>query len=162
MKERVIELVKNELKNREEFTHIILGIIQTESSFNPLACRFEKNWNYLKTPSYYAKKLGITTDTEMIFQKISWGLMQVMGSVYRELGYSGYLNALSNDIERQIKYGINHFFRFYTYYKHDLYKAILGYNRGFSVKDDDVKLALLDEDSYLNKVLKHSKNFLEV
>ncbi|RMD45739.1 MAG: lytic transglycosylase domain-containing protein [Aquificota bacterium] len=161
MKEEIIKIVKENLKDRENFTPVILGIINTESSFNPLACRFEPEWKYLKTPSYFAKKLGITADTEIVFQKISWGLMQVMGSVYRELGYTGHLNALSTDIERQIRYGINHFFRFYSYYK-DLYKAILGYNRGYAVKEEDVKLALLDEHSYLSKVLKHSKEFLEV
>ncbi|WP_457641443.1 lytic transglycosylase domain-containing protein [Persephonella sp.] len=161
--EKIINTVEDVLKeyNKPEWRHIILGIIQTESSFNPLACRFEKNYKWLKNPLKFAKSLGITADTEIVFQKTSWGLMQVMGAVYRELGYQGYLNALSTDTERQIRYGIRHFHRLFSHYG-DLYRAILGYNRGFGVKPDDVKLALLDEGSYLNKVLRHSKKFIEV
>lgn len=155
-----VEQVLDEYK-KPEWKHIILGIIKTESSFNPLACRFEKDYKWLKNPIKFAKELGITADTEIVFQKTSWGLMQVMGAVYRELGYTGYLNALSTDIERQVRYGIRHFHRLFVHYG-DLYRAILGYNRGFGVKQDDVKLALLDENSYLNKVLRHSKEFVEV
>ncbi len=146
---------------KKDWKHIILGIIKTESSFNPYACRFEPKWSYLKTPSKYAKELRITVDTEIVFQKTSWGLMQVMGSVYRELGYDGHLNALSCDIEKQLIYGIRHFSRMFNFYK-DLNKAILGYNRGFGVNDSEVKLSLMDESSYLSKVLKYSKEFLEV
>lgn len=161
--EQTAQTIRNILSeyNKTDWTHIILGIIQTESSFNPLACRYEPHYKWLETPDIYARKHGITKATEEVFQKTSWGLMQVMGAVYRQYGYDKPLNALSCDMEAQLIYGIKHFHRLYSHYK-DLYKAILGYNRGYRVKDDDVKLALLSENSYISKVLKNSKRFLEI
>ena len=163
MKEQIFQIVEDALNEhkRAELKHVILGIIQTESSFRPEAGRFEPDYKWLVKPKHYAKQNGITVDTEIVFQKTSWGLMQVMGAVYRELGYPGALNMLSCDIEKQIRYGIRHFLRMFAFYG-DINRAILGYNRGFGVKHDDVKLALLDRESYLNKVLRHSEQFIEV
>lgn len=63
------------------------SIAQIESSFNPMCMRFEPNWMYYYMPLVYSKNLGVTLATERTLQQISYGLMQVMGSVARELGF---------------------------------------------------------------------------
>lgn len=75
---------------------LIAAVIMTESSCNPEAVREEKHWKYYYKVSENAKRMGCPVDQEEYFQRISWGLMQVMGSVARELGYTGPLSALSD------------------------------------------------------------------
>lgn len=68
---------------------LAIAVAEVESSFDEKACRFEANWKYLLKVQENAKACRITEDTERILQMISWGLMQVMGSVARELGHDG-------------------------------------------------------------------------
>ena len=72
-------------------SRLIGAIVQTESSGNAYATRYEDHWKYLLDVNQFAKSLGITTITEQIHQKTSWGLMQIMGSVLREKGFRYYL-----------------------------------------------------------------------
>lgn len=76
--------------------NLILAIILQESGGKPFIARYEKNWGYFYKTKEFAKNLRITEDTEMIFQQTSWGLMQVMGSVARELGFIGQLPELTD------------------------------------------------------------------
>lgn len=70
---------------------MIGAIIMQESAGNAMAYRYEPKSPYLFNQRDYAKKLRISEDTETNFQKVSWGLMQVMGVKARELGYNGHL-----------------------------------------------------------------------
>lgn len=83
---------------------LIQSIVQIESDFNPWVYRFEPKWVLYHNPVNYAKKLGITLDTEKNSQAISFGLMQVMGAVARELGFDEELIKLC-DPELAIQYG---------------------------------------------------------
>lgn len=73
---------------------LALAVARVESSWNKFATRFESEWRYFYQAARFANILVTTVQTEMIHQQTSWGLMQIMGSVARELGYVGHLPAL--------------------------------------------------------------------
>jgi soluble lytic murein transglycosylase-like protein len=73
---------------------LVLAICEVESGFDQWATRVEPAWKYLYFPRECSSKLGITIETETLHQCTSWGLMQVMGSVARELGYQEQLPRL--------------------------------------------------------------------
>jgi len=72
----------------------VKALILKESSGNPWATRYEPGWRYLEQPPYWARHLGQTEETEIIQQKCSFGLMQVMGGTARHLGFAGLLSSL--------------------------------------------------------------------
>jgi soluble lytic murein transglycosylase-like protein len=73
-----------------------LAIVYQESAGDTYAARVEEDlvlrWVF---PAMNAKKHRITMTTEITFQKTSWGLMQVLGVVARELGYDEQLPKLT-------------------------------------------------------------------
>lgn len=68
----------------------IIALVITESSGNPSAIRYEPTYKWTFEIDSFAKKLGCTGKTMEVMQKTSWGLCQVMGGVFMELG--GYLS----------------------------------------------------------------------
>lgn len=80
--------------------NLVAAFIMTESSGNPQATRFEPGWKYFLNPALFSDD----TDLEKQQQATSWGLMQVMGTIARELGYSGDLTALAQP-DLGVKYG---------------------------------------------------------
>lgn len=83
---------------------LVTAIIQVESAGNAYATRFEPDWRYLVRPELFAQKLGITIPTEHMLQQFSWGWMQIMGSVARELGFQDHLTKLC-DPEINLHFG---------------------------------------------------------
>lgn len=82
---------------------LIAAFIMTESSGNPDATRFEPHWAYFYSPELYTDDEHNLAE-ERTQQATSWGLMQVMGSVARELKYRGDLESLVIP-ELSVKYG---------------------------------------------------------
>ncbi len=81
---------------------LVCAVVEQESGWNRCACRYEPQF-YLQ----YVAPLRImsTNPTEAICRSMSWGLMQVMGQVAREHGYTGrYLSALC-DIDTGLDIG---------------------------------------------------------
>jgi soluble lytic murein transglycosylase-like protein len=70
---------------------LVKAIIIQESGGNPYALRYEPDYDYLFDNSLYSHLLGVTLNTEIITQKCSWGLSQMMGGVLRELGFKGHM-----------------------------------------------------------------------
>lgn len=78
---------------------LLRGQILVESGGNPFAIRYEPDypylWDVLKdgpwTPAEapFPSYGGCSSLTELTAQKTSWGLLQVMGAVARERGYTG-------------------------------------------------------------------------
>lgn len=68
---------------------IIQSIVMVESRGDPFAARYEEQWRYFHFTGQHASRLRISELTERRLQMFSWGLMQVMGSVCRELGFLG-------------------------------------------------------------------------
>ena len=90
------------------------AIVSVESAGNTYAHRFEPHYRYLwnvqtnqpfrldayeakakKPPSNFPAPAGLTAASEFVAQQTSWGLMQLMGAVAREHGFSGPLPSLT-------------------------------------------------------------------
>ncbi len=68
---------------------LVCAVVEQESSWDTHAIRYEPGFR-----THYVAPLGLPP-TEEIARSISWGLMQVMGQVTREHGFSGkFLSAL--------------------------------------------------------------------
>jgi len=83
---------------------MVRAICQVESDWNPWAARHEPAWKWLWYPRENADQLHLTQPTEQVCQMTSWGLMQIMGAVARERGFTGHLTALCKP-EVGLEYG---------------------------------------------------------
>lgn len=128
---------------------LVYAIAVVESSLNPNAVRFEPGWKYLLDVESYAKRLHITASTEEILQKCSWGLMQVMGSVARELGFELELNQLSNPYFN-LEIGCKKLLQLQSKYS-EVEDVISAYNQGSPRKDKKSKC--YKNQAYVDKVL---------
>jgi len=154
--EFVVKKVKENLpKGYENLFPFIMGIIETESSFNPYACRYEPNYKWLYKPEEFYVSYSSTVETEIQFQKCSLGLMQLMGAVYREYGYKRPLPAVFEDIEAQVSYGIKHFAKFYHRYE-SITAAIASYNAGSPRKTQTGRYV---NQRYVDKVLDNAQKW---
>jgi soluble lytic murein transglycosylase-like protein len=68
---------------------LVCAVVEQESGWDPYSMRYESSFC-----ARYVAPLGLSP-TEEIARSISWGLMQVMGQVAREHGFTGkFLSAL--------------------------------------------------------------------
>jgi len=82
------------------------AIIAHESSWNSFAMRYEKDYPYLYQVDVCAKLSGMSIDTEVVTQKMSWGLAQIMGALAREHGFHGPLSQLTDPATNILHLGI--------------------------------------------------------
>lgn len=127
---------------------LCVAIATVESNWNPWAVRYEPQWNYLFKPEYFAKRLAITQSTESVLQSCSWGLMQVMGSVARELGFSEPLQQLCGP-SYGVEIGCKKLFELKKKYKKEQ-DIIAAYNAGSPVLTMDGKYK---NQNYVDKVV---------
>jgi len=114
---------------------IIASIVMQESGGDACATRYENHYRWLLNPEVYAVKNRITVETETMQQKTSWGLMQIMGGVARELGYEGPLVGLCRP-EINLHYGIKKLLQLKGKYSENLNDVFAAYNAGSVRKDD--------------------------
>lgn len=114
---------------------LLAAIVQTESGGDHLAARFEPAFKYVVNVKDFASMNNISQDTELVFQKTSWGLVQVMGGVARELGHKESLLKLL-DPELGLKYGCMQLKRIAKRYS-ERSDIIASYNAGSPVKNLD-------------------------
>lgn len=107
---------------------IVAAIVMTESSGDPDAERYEVNYRWLYKPESFTTFLGNSLSEEKKNQRTSFGYMQVMGAVCRELGYSGPLKAIKSNLS--LHYGCMLFARLLKKHDDDIHKAIASYNAG--------------------------------
>jgi len=88
--------------------HLVCAIATVESGLDPLAVRYEPKYAYLVSPSGHAARLGITTATETVLQRFSYGAMQIMGANMREQGFQGSLVELFANPELAIEGAVVH------------------------------------------------------
>ena len=98
---------------------LVCALCEVESSWIPWAVRHEPGYRWLWgltyddypiEPRWLAKEVqlrGYTAGTERIFQRTSWGLMQIMGAVARERGFRGWLTELC-DPTVNLQWGCRH------------------------------------------------------
>ena len=149
---------------------LIKAIIKTESSNDPGAVRYEPAYRYLWNcilnepfrrpsqaelnssfaPSDFRSPIG-SAHTEWHGQRTSWGPMQIMGAVARELGFRGFFPALCG--EPGVEYGVihfNHLFkRFHT--RFGMKGVIAAYNAGSPVARGDG----FANQEYVDKVIQN-------
>ena len=85
---------------------LVIAIIKVESGFDASVVRYEPDYRYIYKP-FEVKPHDCSYTTEITLQKMSWGLMQIMGAVAREYGFRGWLTRLLSPHEN-LKYGIMH------------------------------------------------------
>lgn len=94
MSQNYIQVVEKEALMAGVDPDLAVAIAAVESSWDPWATRFESGWKYFYKVPEFAQANLITVQTEATLQALSWGLMQIMGSVARERGFSGELPRL--------------------------------------------------------------------
>lgn len=105
----------------------LLSLIELESGWNPWAVRNEPGYAwYYNTPKLTVKMLRTTL---VATQKMSYGLMQTMGSLYYEYGYTGYCTELFNP-ELNLEIGCKHIVKKYNQYGPNPADVYAAYNAG--------------------------------
>ena len=102
----------------------VMAIATQESSWRPTATRYERD--FYKS---YIAPMNIADPVEMVGRATSWGLMQVMGQVARELGYTGPFASLC-DPDTGLEYGCKNLAKCVKRYPSDIDSAIAAYNAG--------------------------------
>lgn len=128
---------------------LALAIAQVESGLEPFTARYEPRWKYWYKVGEFASGLGITRDTEKIFQATSWGLMQVMGTVARELGFDRHLTELTNP-RYNVIVGVQKLKELHDQWR-DTEAVISAYNQGSPRKAAD---GTFKNQAYVSKVMK--------
>lgn len=126
---------------------LLAAFVQTESSGDPMAARFEVQYKYIFKVGEFAKLNLITPITEEVFQKTSWGLCQIMGGLARELGHqTSLLELLIPEIN--LKLAASHLKNLIQKYpgRDDM---IAAYNAGSPIKGLDGKYK---NQQYVDKV----------
>lgn len=134
-KAAMIELITKEAKITSIDPKLIYGFVSTESTFDPKAVKYEPTYIWLESPPLYARQSGISTDTEIVLQKISWGLMQLMGANSRTYGLVGSLFQML-DPAVGLHYACIHLAKLLKKYT-SLDDVIAAYNKGSPIKKDD-------------------------
>jgi hypothetical protein len=86
---------------------IVYGVCLQESGLNPWAVRYEPHYRWIVRDSRL-RPATCSAATEQTLQRMSWGLMQVMGAVIREQGRAGWLTEAVGSIDLQLEYGCRH------------------------------------------------------
>jgi len=153
---------------------LVAAIIDVESNWEHWAINPEPRWRYYwdfrkkrpfrdvtqdeiaceTPPDDFEGPLGTDPDAEWWAQQISFGLMQVMGAVGREMGYPGkWLDALL-DPQNSIEYGCKYLSRLYRRYR-SWDDAISAYNQGGPYKHGDRYI----NQEYVDKVYSALKKY---
>jgi hypothetical protein len=131
------------------------AMAERESAGITWVMRFESRWTWFVEPQKYATKLGISYNTERTLQQFSYGTMQVMGAVARELGYEDYLVKLASDPAMGIQYGCRKLRQLLDKYSSEE-SAISAYNAGTPFRDDNGNYV---NQGYVNAVLELKKQY---
>jgi soluble lytic murein transglycosylase-like protein len=102
---------------------LVCGVVEQESAWNQYAIRYE--------PAFFARYVQPQNHeiTEGIARSISWGLMQTIGQVVRELGFTGHLASLC-DPSIGLDYGCQILKRGIDQANGDITGGLLHYNGG--------------------------------
>jgi soluble lytic murein transglycosylase-like protein len=131
-KEDVLAAAVEKSKEHGIELELILAFIEVESSFYPFAFRFEPKWRVARTDDQIrqvALHNNLSESTERIELMSSFGVMQVMGEVARELGYTGRLTDLFDPVYG-IQYGCLKLKKCLEKYPNNQDDAIAAYNAG--------------------------------
>ena len=147
----ILDLIKQVAPVFDLEPSLVYGVCRQESNLNPLAARYEGHYRWtlpkIKVP-------GCSSKTEEMLQKTSIGLMQVMGAVYRELGFTGWLTELFTNPDKQLEYGCR--FLSKKIRKYGFEEGVLSYNSGSPIK---LKTGKYINQYYLDRVIRFEKEW---
>ncbi len=89
--EDLISLAQAKARRHGVPAPILLALVEIESGFRQHQVRFQKNNPWVYGEKAFAKKNGITVETENILQHFDYGFCQIPGSTARSMGYPGHL-----------------------------------------------------------------------
>lgn len=144
----LIRLIRQHPDRGEVPVDCVKAVCFVESGFNEWAYRYESHYKW------FMGSEETLTSTERTGQMISWGLMQVMGGVAREHGFTGDLPQLC-DPSTGLKYGLLHLRKFYAKYG-TWQEALASYNAGSPRKNAEGKFF---NQNYIDKVLRYWAQF---
>lgn len=130
---------------------IVSAIIEVESERNPWATRHEPHYRFLwnvsqgepwhgqDTPHQFPHFKPASAHTEYMAQKTSWGMMQVMGAVARELGFTRPFLSELCDPDVGVYYGCKLLAKLYKRYgdRHGWEGVVAAYNAGSPRQQDN-------------------------
>lgn len=137
--EDVITIARLEAESQGLDPALVCSVCHHESAgWQPWAIRYEAGF-YSK---YVMPHAATMSETEARARAFSYGLMQVMGQVARELGFKGRFLTELLDPATNLSYGCKKLAQCLKRHNGDVRKALLAYNGG-------------GDASYPDKVLKH-------
>lgn len=84
----LLNLVIDTAEKHDIDARMLDAIIVTESTYDPLASRYEPHYKWLATPDLFAASCKVSVELEAELQKTSMGLCQIMGGTARDCGYT--------------------------------------------------------------------------
>lgn len=122
-------LVRDVAKHHGADADLCCALAQVESHWRADAVRFEPSYRWLYEPTEFSVRLKISLESERALQRFSYGPMQVMGAVCRELGYKGTLAVLASHPELSVLYAVKKLVQLSKRYESEL-DLISAYNAG--------------------------------
>jgi soluble lytic murein transglycosylase-like protein len=133
----LVQLAKQKASEHGLDPTLICAIVEQESDWNQWAMRFEPAFER----RYIKPALPQSPTTEEMAKAVSFGLMQIMGEVARELGFGEkYLTELCDPFIN-LEYGCKHFANKLQNADGDTRMALLHWNGGGNLQYPDQVLA---------------------
>lgn len=173
------ELVAEVAEEHRVFPPLIWGIVQAESAGDSSAFRHEPHYRYLwdvvrhqpfrklsgpevdstRPPADFQSLPRVSQATEWFAQRTSWGLMQVMGAVAREMGfYEPFLSRLCHQ-QIGLEIGCKFVRRLMHRYGDQRDLVVSAYNAGSPRRDPDT--GLLVNQAYVDRVIYGASKFAD-
>jgi soluble lytic murein transglycosylase-like protein len=128
---QTIELARATATAHAVDPQLVCAIVEQESAWNPWAVRYEPGFlSRYVAPLYTAGKLSAT---ETYTRAMSWGLMQVMGQVAREIGFANPSLTELCDPATGLEFGCRIMAKHLARSKGDVAAALLAWNGGGNV-----------------------------
>lgn len=144
------DLIKMKAKEFGLDPLLVAAICMQESSGRTNVNRFEPGYRWLYKEETFAAKFGCPIEDEKKGQMHSYGLMQVMGAVFREYGFDGSFEK-TYEPEINLHYGCKHLAKFFKKYGNEN-DAIASYNAGSPRMDPATRK--YKNQAYVDGVLK--------
>jgi hypothetical protein len=147
--------------------NVICAMCEVESSWNPWSMQHERTYRYLwefkpvdsgweMNPALREVVPGACTQaTEMMLQRTSLGLLQVMGATAREWGMTGWLTLMLIP-EIGLEYGVRFFKHLLDKYNGVVADAVSAYNQGSPRHDEN---GIYFNQKHVDKVLAAAERY---
>lgn len=156
--EEIRSLLEKEVKGSSLDVNLMLAIIETESTNNPWAVKYETRSTLYNNPVIYCRKNGIDLPTEKNLQHISWGLFQIMGFAARDMGFQDILTKLLIP-EVNVIWGVE-FFKARCMRRYEkIEDQIAAYNAGTARTDGNGLYLPASTQTYVKTVLESYNKF---